>query len=333
MGDVSNSTLVCRLVQKGEIEAALRLILATSGGLGADAQVLDFLSFCVERKIDTNAIWIALAGDQIVWSMLPVVSPGRTMLIFSPSIVFPQIPSDAIGRLSDELCRHHAKRGVQLAQMLLDPADRPAIDAYCSNGFEELAELVYLQRSIRTRGGEIPGLPVDLSIKSYTHDTHHDFANVIHRSYEQSLDCPALNNMRDMNDVIAGHKAAGEFDPKLWWVLYERDQPLAVLLLSRIPQGATMELVYLGLAPTARGRGIGDLLMQHAFAVGAAEGLENLSLAVDSRNEPALRLYYRHGLRKIGSRTALLRDLRVSGYPIDSDRKSGSSGVPSNAGV
>jgi len=34
-----------------------------------------------------------------------------------------------------------------------------------------------------------------------------------------------------------------------------------------------------------------------------------LSLAVDSRNGPALKLYFRHGLKRVGSRLALLRDL------------------------
>jgi ribosomal protein S18 acetylase RimI-like enzyme len=42
-----------------------------------------------------------------------------------------------------------------------------------------------------------------------------------------------------------------------------------------------------------------------------AQRRSDLSLAVDSRNVPALRLYYRHGLRRIGSRTAMVKDLRA----------------------
>jgi ribosomal protein S18 acetylase RimI-like enzyme len=330
MGGLSNSDLVCRPVQRGEIEPALRLILATSCGLAADAQVLDFLSFCVERKIDTNAIWIAVHQGRLVWSMLPVASPGKTMLIFTPPVLFEQTPGSAIQRLGDDVCEHYAQRGVQLAQMLVDPGDRPVIEAYRHGGFHELAELVYLQKLTRARKLSPPILPNEFEMKAYGPDTHSHFADVIQRSYEQSLDCPALNGLREMDDVIAGHQATGEFDPNLWWVLYQQQRPLAVLMLSRIPQTTTVELVYLGLAPEARGRGVGDLLMQQALAVASGDGRESISLAVDSRNQPALRLYYRHGMRRIGSRVALLRDLQrgVQGSGFEVPEKA-AAGLPS----
>ena len=43
--------------------------------------------------------------------------------------------------------------------------------------------------------------------------------------------------------------------------------------------------------------------------------LKRLTLAVDSRNAPALKLYYRHGMQQIGAKTAMLRDLRSSENP------------------
>jgi ribosomal protein S18 acetylase RimI-like enzyme len=45
-----------------------------------------------------------------------------------------------------------------------------------------------------------------------------------------------------------------------------------------------------------------------------------LSLAVDSRNTPALRLYYRHGFRRVGSRVAMVRDLRAAAAALPGDR-------------
>jgi mycothiol synthase len=299
----------CRPVVRGEIEAGLRLILATDARLAGDAQVLDFLSFCVERKIDTNAMWLAIDRGRIVWAMLPVTAPGRTMLLFTPTVQFVQTPPQAIALLAASIGQHYRQRGVQLAQILIDPNQRSVVNAYLGAGFEELAELVYLQKSLRRRPASLPALPPGFSLQTYSRQTHADFARIIQASYEQSMDCPALNGMRDMKDVIAGHQATGEFDPSLWWILCEQEQPIAVLLLTRLPQGASMELVYLGLSVAARGRGIGDLLMNHAIATATSEGRENLSLAVDSRNQPALRLYYRHGMRRIGSRTALLMNL------------------------
>src|SRR5262249_18196923 len=142
-----------------------------------------------------------------------------------------------------------------------------------------------------------------------------------------SQDCPALNGMREMDDVIAGHMATGDFDPNLWWVLCQENQPMAVLLLSRVPQGSTMELVYLGILPEARGKGFGDFLMQRALATAFSDNRENLSLAVDSRNRPALRLYYRHGMRRIGSRIAMIRDLRDPGSKVTAEGNAANSSV------
>ncbi len=301
----------CRPVRHGEIESALRLILATETGLASDSQVLDFLSFCLERKIDTSAAWVAVSGDAIVWAMLPVVSPGRTMLLFTPPVRFVQAPVEAITKLVDAVGLHYAQRGVQLAQMLIDPVHRPIIDLYRGAGFDELAELVYLQKPAK-KNTDLPRFPADLTLKIYSEQTHAAFVQAIRDSYAQSRDCPALNGIRDMNDVIAGHRATGEFDPRLWWILCRGEKPVAVLLLTRLPQGTGMELVYLGLAAEARGKGIGDLLMKQALAATRAEGRENLSLAVDAGNGPALALYYRHGMQRIGSRVALLRNLHAS---------------------
>jgi ribosomal protein S18 acetylase RimI-like enzyme len=313
----------CRPVQRGEIEPAMRLILATESGLAGDEQVLDFLSFCLERKIDTNGTWIAIHDGRIVWSMLPSISPGKTMLIFTPLVQFTQTPQAAIGELADALCQHHAQRGVQLCQMLIDPAAGNILNLYRDAGFTELAELVYLQKAVRKSRTDLPMFPGSFSLKEYSPQTHGEFARAIQSSYQQSMDCPALNGMREIDDVITGHQATGEFDPRLWWVLSESDSPRAVLLLSRVTNGSALELVYLGLTPEARGRGIGDLLMQQALASAARDGRENLSLAVDSRNQPALRLYFRHGLRRIGSRVALVRDMRVqsSGFGVQETQK------------
>jgi len=42
----------------------------------------------------------------------------------------------------------------------------------------------------------------------------------------------------------------------------------------------------------------------------AAENHQRLSLAVDARNVPALKLYYRQGMTRVTSKLAFMRDLR-----------------------
>jgi ribosomal protein S18 acetylase RimI-like enzyme len=260
-------------------------------------------------------MWIAISDGEVRWSILPVPNPGRTMLLFTPSRVGRGTDVDHDVRpLVDAMSAEYLRRGVHLAQLLIDPSDAAVIELYMQCGFDRLAELIYLQRHLR-RTGDIPPVPGGFVVEQYSSRTHGLFARAIQKSYESSLDCPGLNGQRDIEDVITGHQHAGEFDPNLWYVLSENAQPAGVLLLSpsrHAGGGGAIELVYLGVSPTARGRGVGDWFMKLAIARASqyTAGRGMLTLAVDSQNAPALNLYYRHGLAKVGSRVALLRDLR-----------------------
>jgi ribosomal protein S18 acetylase RimI-like enzyme len=288
---------------------ALRLILAQGGQPADESHAADFMRFTARRGISLTGVWVVpnLAGDRLLWASLPMVSPGRTLLMFAA-------PADvtdpaALASGVDTVCRYHGERGIQLAQALLDPADSATADAYVARSFEPVAELLYLQKTIR-KASPVPAVPKGLRLATYSAGTHAAFARGIQDSYQESLDCPPLNGVRDIEDVIAGHKSAGEFDPDDWFVLTDADDAsLGVLLLSRTGSGDGMELVYLGLAPAARGRGLGDYLFRQAEARAAAVKMRLMSLAVDSINAPAIALYHRHGMQQIASKRALMRRL------------------------
>ena len=62
-------------------------------------------------------------------------------------------------------------------------------------------------------------------------------------------------------------------------------------LLNPASQGQCVELVYLGLALFARGRGLGRRLLRHGIRLLRGRRERLMTLAVDDRNAPALRLY------------------------------------------
>jgi ribosomal protein S18 acetylase RimI-like enzyme len=310
-------------VLREEVEGAVRMLFASGGRPAEDAQVMDFLRYVDSRGISTHDLWVAERSGRMLWSALPVFSAGRTMLLLAPVEVPRGADAPAAGRLIDAVCVDAGRRGTHLAQVLLDPSDVPAAALYAGLGFRRMAELIYLQTSVRRRA-PAPVLPPGLAWLTYSPGTHGAFAAAIADSYGQSLDCPGLNGLRDIEDVIAGHKATGEFDPDLWFVLV--GQPaggpaptppasppattFGTLLLSRLPRSDAVELVYLGLSPLARRRGLGTLAMRHALATVARAERARLTLAVDSANSPALKLYYRHGMQRVTSKLAMMRDLR-----------------------
>jgi mycothiol synthase len=330
----ASATVVCRPAEREEISIGLRVVLGAHGHPADDAQVVDFMQFALRRGISLSDLWLAerTSDHTLAWAVLPIVSPGRTLLLLGPSDPPHRRGADtgAVAEmLVERVCAHFAGTGVQLAQVLLDPADEISRRLYESRGFRRVAELLYLHGAPRRRSVS-PPLPPGFGWLSYSAQTHDRFIAAIAETYQHSLDCPALNGLRDMNDVLAGHKASGEFDPALWVLLCEhvphhggggKDVGGAaacvahgVLLLSRMPPGDALELVYLGLTPAARGRRLGDLLLKEAMATVAAQGASRLSLAVDSQNAPALRLYYRHGLHRIASKLALMRVLEAPAH-------------------
>jgi mycothiol synthase len=307
LGGANASAWVYRPAQQSEIPDALSLVLGSPAAPADANQVADFTQFAGQRGIDLTELWVAGVGDQLGWAVLPIYSPGRTALVLTPSQ--PPRGGDMVA-LIDRVCQAAGTRGVHLAQVLAEPGAVDMQRVYGECGFQQIAELLYLQSAIR-RAPAPPRLPDGCAWHTYGEQTHSLFCRVIASTYMQSLDCPALSGLRDIEDIVAGHRASGEFDPRHWFALTRREEPVGVALLTRVPRVEMAELVYLGLTPEARGQGLGDVTMKQALWGVSQMGLQRLTLAVDSRNAPALKLYYRHGLGHIGSKTAMLRDLRV----------------------
>jgi GNAT superfamily N-acetyltransferase len=299
-----------------EIEPALRLILAPPGQAIDDRAASEFITFARDRGIGFDALHVAQRDGKVVSAILPVISPGRTMLILCPH-GGSKATDSATRLLVDPVCRWCADRHVQLAQALIDPHDADLAEVFAGEGFSKMAELHYLHAA-PPADAAFPPLPSSLAWTAYSTANHAVFGRTILESYQKSLDCPALNGRRDVEDILEGHKASGHFDPNLWLLLSEGETPLGILLLSESLRSDAIELVYLGLTPAARGRKLGEFMMRHAYATVAQRRQARLSLAVDAQNTPALKLYYRNGMQRIGSKLALLRDLRNSvGNPQD----------------
>jgi ribosomal protein S18 acetylase RimI-like enzyme len=274
------------------------------------SQVAEFFHLAAKRRIDVSQMWVARNNRGLVWAALPVVNPGRTMLLFTPA-QSRFSAGEAAAQMLNQLWTHYGQRDVHWAQVLIDPEQTPARRFFADQGFFEIAELIYLQGHPH-RSAKAAKLLPGMHWQTYGPDTHGLFAQTILESYQESLDCPRLSGLRNIEDIIAGHKATGEFDPALWRLLCENGQPRGVLLLSRVVMTDAMELVYLGLPPASRGRGLAGLLMQEALHLIVRDNRRRLTLAVDSKNAPALRLYYGQGMQRLTSKIAMIRDLRQS---------------------
>ncbi len=293
-------------------EAIERLV----GTIAGDRVAVDrFLHYAKANAIRLDGLWSRLdQAGSIAFSVLVVPSAGRTAMIFSSRPASPRrIP--AIAGLIDHACGQLGGWNVNLAQALIEPAERAEREAFTSAGFLELSLLSYLERPLsRTDAVPAPQWPPGVRIEPYAETLHDDLVRALEESYERTLDCPGLYGLRTTDDIIAGHMATGQFVQSLWTLLRMADEPAGALLLNPFPGHRTAELVYLGLAPAARGRGLGRQLLRYGLGLLKKRRERTLTLAVDERNTPALALYRSEGFRPLVQRVALIRPL---GRPPD----------------
>lgn len=294
-----------RPVGPGEIAVALSVLLGNAERLADGNAVADFEELARLRGIDLTKLRIGLLDGRLAAAALPVPSPGRTVLLLVSPAGRSAVAASLVAGCAEATIAALPQTDRPLVQVLLEPGETKAADALRAVGVAPLATLLYLQRRLKRVAFPAATLPPFLH---YSPATHERFARVIESTYENSLDCPPMRGLRGIDDVIAGHRATGEFDPDLWFCFgNDAGEDLGVLLLAPVTAQPMTELVYLGLAPAARGKRLADELVRHALHTAAASGHELLTLAVDSGNVPALRLYHRHGLAEIARRLAMIR--------------------------
>jgi ribosomal protein S18 acetylase RimI-like enzyme len=198
-------------------------------------------------------------------------------------------------------------RGYRLVQALLDESapKRGAADLE-GGGMPHVTDLIYLEGDTRREIAVRPGLP-PIDWRPFGPDTEAEFRAVLRETYRGSLDMPELEGLRSLDDVLASHRAVGRFVADRWQVGHVRGEPgaAAVLLLSAVPDRDAWEVAYLGLTPSARGRGLGRAVLARAAAL-ARPHAARLELAVDVRNLPAHHLYRNAGLRPFDRRAVHL---------------------------
>lgn len=305
-----------RLVSQsqGDLTAAARRLIATAPAHDIDLSM-------VHVTVDSNARQPAVRQ-----ACLPVLGAGRTAMMF---VSEPARGGDAGGpsvaraertACLDAACEFLARERrteVAVAQGLPDPTEQWAIEAFLDARFVNVGRLAYMRRALGDRIPAGPGAnpwPAGVSVGTAEalspRELTETLVATLNASYTDTLDCPELCGLRATGDILASHQSTGEFDPRLWWIVRLDRKPLGCLLLNPCPEQRTVELVYIGLAPELRGKGLAKrLLVDGMTAVCAKFPGWAMACAVDLRNAPALKLYDALGFRAFGERLALVRAL------------------------
>jgi GNAT superfamily N-acetyltransferase len=292
--------MVPRPAQPSERPGAFDLLFSHLPGSERVYRVMRALELTDQEDLDSKGIFILpdLAG---VCVCQPVVGAGA--LIWPP--VARIEPREA---LEDQLIRHACdwvrQQGARLIQCLLGDKEEALSSALLRNGFRRITGLTYLRHDLQL-DVELVGTPVRLTMESYDLAHPEVFHHTLLRTYEQTLDCPEVNGIRTIDEVIAGHKAQGRFDPSHWWLARRNDEPVGVMMIAE-PDGGIWEVAYMGVIPEARRQGVGRELLLHVLCEARAGGIHQVILSVDDRNLRARQLYETTGFQLYDHRIVLL---------------------------
>lgn len=292
-------------VPRPQVAEALRLVFARSP-LGPDLSAADYLQQATAQAWDLSLIQGAFdASGTVRWAIAPMIQGGGGVALTMPERPVRGVDEGVASQMIDRLAVRLADAGHTLLQGIVDPERRFVARCLKQGRFTRAASLLYLARRL---GGDIPMADAIESVP-YTPPLHDRFVRTLGRSYEGSLDCPAMAGLRTDEASFASHRQA-LFDPELWRLYLDADgRDLAIALVNPISDGGGFEIAYLGVVPEARGRslGLGVVVDVIRRCVTRSEGV--LMLVVDETNEPARHMYARAGFAFAQRRDAWVRSL------------------------
>ena len=276
------------------MELALSRLLTTERG----GRVRECLGALEGGALDPQTIWVARDGPALVAVQVCVRLAGAACLFWLPAGAGDACA--AVVRAGLDACRG---TGFKLAHALARADEREFAAPLLHAGFRRMTALHQWQHTLTDLPTQVPS---PLRFECYRPALAAEFAAVIERTYEATLDCPELNGVRSIDEIMDGHRGQGKFDPAFWWLAYDGARPVGVVLLVEMPDGCTWELAYLGLIPEYRGRRLARVLVTHALHTLSMQPATRLVLAVDERNEPARRLYQSLGFVEIEANEVFL---------------------------
>ena len=276
--------------------------------LGSDRQRAErFMRFARETAMDLEHLWCAVDADgKVLSTVLASINPGRTAMLFvSPPRKDDEIPTavDVIEAASAAL----SEAGLCLVQALVTPDEVRERKAFEAGGLNEIAILTYMQATLGRKHRKAPEVPEGCSFRSYQPGDRHLVEKLLAQTYVNTLDCPQLVGLRQMDDILDGHMNSGIFKPEWWSILFMGDTPVGACLTNSARDGKSAELVYLGITPEMRGQGLGRALLAHALSIIAESTTKTVALAVDESNAPAVEMYRSAGFSGTIRRHAFVR--------------------------
>ena len=310
------------------LQPALELLFSSLPADARSQRIAEVRREIEEGDFDPQHLLLATSDSMPVGVQLTVIRDDDVGMVWPPivAIELQSLSSEAIeDALLCEAVRSLDTTKAWIGQSLLEPNQTREHAALQRNGFTRLTELRFFERLLSdTSDRRQRETTLLLNYEPFRRSRNRNaFVNVLEATYRGTLDCPEFNGVRDGQQSLKNHEAAGSFTSDMWR-LYSRDEvDIGVLLLVERPDQQAWEVLYLGVVESARRSGIGRAMLLDAIDAARDANAERLLIVADARNLPAVGLYESLGFQPIATRVAFVRlaNSLPSNRPHDSARQ------------
>jgi ribosomal protein S18 acetylase RimI-like enzyme len=239
---------------------------------------------------DTSGLFVARSGDgKLQAAALVQTLPGALGVAWAPR----GDSAEAIGAVTAAACEWLHFRGVKVCQAFASAEEVPDMIGLERHGFRHTTQLVFMLHEV-DRAEDRTQSRNRAEGEYYRAAIREEFVTTLLATHTDTLDCPELNGSRTNDELVAGFELPGVAPVSARHFLAKvEDTPIGVLVTN--PGDGALELTYLGVVPSARRRGYGNQLVRRVLFDAVAMDFSTVTLSVDARNAPAMKLYARHG--------------------------------------
>jgi len=150
-------------------------------------------------------------------------------------------------------------------------------------------------------------LPEGIELRPFNEEAH---AQLVYEAHEEAFSKNWGHAFIPFEEWQRRHIATSEYDPKLWFVLWDGDE-IAGYAVNHYKADAGYVSI-LGVRPAWRKRGLGLVLLNNTFSAFYERGTKVIGLAVDASSPTgATRLYKRAGMSVASEYVSYERELRA----------------------
>ncbi len=287
-----------------ELAAAFRLLFRHLSPEERGSRVRNALHLVSLRELDPRGVFVLREASGLTGALVCSPVPGASGALWPP-VALGKRAAEGEDALVRHACAWLRGQGARLAQALLSPEEECLAAPLVRNGLAHVTNLWYARHDLVLDASWLAA-PARLAFEPYGPACADLFQHVLARTYEGTLDCPEVNGVRTMEEVLQGHQAQGLYDPGRWWLARFEGRAVGVLIAVELPESGDWEVAYVGVVPEARRQGLGRELLLQALCEARAAGAPRLTLSVDARNLPAWGLYSRLGFEPFDRRAVYL---------------------------